>query len=418
VRLSRAHVNSELRAGSRSAGTKARVRSRDLLVTLELALAVVLLAVSGLLARSFAAILRADRGYQSDHVLAGTVFIYEWSKTPEAKRTFIAQLVERLAAIPSVVAAGATSSLPLSLAIGADQGTFTIEGRPTQVGAEPSVHMTALTPSTFAVLRIPLRRGRLFTESDDASHSPVAIVSESMARRFWPGEDPIGKRLVFAFYGKRVAHEVVGIVADIRQTAVDAPVQPTLYVPHAQAPTGAMTLVLRTANDPRLAARSFKRAVAELNPSLPLADIVSLDELVSVSLSSREFALTLFLAFGASALVLAVIGVYAVVNQSMAERRKELGVRSALGAQPDQLVRMVMRESLFPVVIGLGIGLLASALLTQLVRGMLFSVAPLDGATFIGVSGVLLGTASFAIYIPAIRAARVDPLLTLRSVTA
>ncbi|MGH7330030.1 MAG: FtsX-like permease family protein, partial [Polyangiaceae bacterium] len=281
LRAAQPNSASDLTTGTRTAGSGKQRRLRSWFVTTEIALAMMLLVGTGLLVRSFISVVRADRGYTSDHVLSTTLFIYKWNRTPAEQAGFIARLVERTRSLPGVIATGATSSLPLDMAIGADHGPFTIDGRPVAVGEEPTAHMTTLTPGTFDALRLALRLGRLFTPRDDSGSVRVAVVSEAMARRYWPGEDPIGKHIKFSFYGPLAEREIVGVVADVRQVALDAPVEATLYVPLAQAPTGAISLVLRTTTEPRRLARSLKLAVAELNPALPLADIQTLDELVA-----------------------------------------------------------------------------------------------------------------------------------------
>ena len=415
LRASRPNLTDELRAGGRAMTSAGQHRLRRMFVITELALAMVLLVGTGLLVRSFLAVVRADRGYHTDHVLAATVFVYQWNKTPAARREFIARLVDRAGTLPGVVASGATSSLPLSMAIEADKGTFIVDGRAVTPGEEPSAHMTSLTPGTFAALQIPLRRGRLFTNADDSSGVPVAIVSESMARRYWPGQDPIGHRVKLAFYGPLSDREIVGVVADVRQIALDAPSEPTLYVPHAQAPTGGVVVVVRTALEPTRVARSLKRVVAELNPALPIADLQTMDDLTAVSLEPRRFAMTLFVCFSVAALVLAVIGVYSVINQATAERVREFGVRTALGAQRRDIVRMVMRQGFVSAATGVAFGILGAAALTSLLRGMLFEVVPLDALTFSMVASLMLGTSMLACYVPAYRATGVDPLIALRA---
>jgi predicted permease len=343
------------------------------------------------------------------------VFVYEWNKTPQSRRDFIARLVDRIAAIPGVVAAGATSSLPLDMPIEADRTTFTVAGRPSPIGEEPSAHMTSLTPGAFDALRVTLRRGRLFTTHDDSAAAPVAIISESMARRYWPDEDAVGKHVEIAFYGPRREREIVGVVADVRQTALDAPVEPTLYVPHAQAPTGGVILVARTAIDPTGIAPDLERVVAELNPALPVADIKTVDDLTAASLKPRRFALTWFLAFAGAALVLAVIGVYGVMSQGTVERWREFGVRLALGAQRHDIVSMVMRQGLGAILVGIAIGVAGGALLTRVLRSMLFGVVPFDALTFAGVAALMIVTAMIACYVPARRATSADPLDVLRA---
>lgn len=415
IRAAQGHAVSELRSGDRAAGGVSKGRLRRLLVVVEVALAVILLVGSALLMRSFVSVVRADRGYTSDHVLAATVFVYQWNPTARARANFIAELVARAATVPGVTAAGATSSLPLDIAIGADRGTFTIQGQPVRLGEEPSVHMTVMTPGAFDALRIQRRRGRNFSPADDSASTPVAIINDAMARRYWPGDDPIGKRVRLAFYSAPTEREIVGVVADTRQSALDAPAEPILYVPHAQAPTGAMAIVLRTASEPRGVLRDFKRVVAELNPALPLASVETLDELAAAAVKPRQFTVQLLAAFAACALTLALIGVYAVISQGTAERRLELGVRIALGAQANDIISLVMRQGLGPALTGVVVGIAGSAVVTMLLHGMLFGVRPLDARTFAGVGALMFATAMLACFIPARRATRVDPLEVLRS---
>ncbi len=405
-----------LRSGERSAGSITRRRARRLLVVAEMALAVILLIGSGLLLRSFAAVVRADRGYESDHVLAATVFVYQWNPTPASRVNFIAQLVTRAASIPGIVAAGAVSSLPLDIAIDADRATFTIDGRPVPVGDEPSVHVTAVTTSALDALRIPLHRGRQFQASDDSTGAPVVLINEAMARRYWPGTDPIGRRLRFAFDSKPLDREVVGVVADTKQTALDVPGEPIVYVPHAQAPSGAMAIVMRTAgDDPRAVLGAFKRGVAELNPALPLAGAETLDELAAASVRSRRLTAVLLGSFAVCALLLAMVGTYAVVSQGVAERRRELGIRIALGAQGRSVINLVMGDGLAPSSAGIALGVAGGAAVTRLLHGMLVQVQPLDAWTFGVVAALMFATAAAACFLPARRATRVSPLETLRA---
>jgi putative ABC transport system permease protein len=415
VRATTADPAKELRAGTGLSADAARGRLRRLLVVTEIGLAFVLLVGAGLLMRSFLFVIRADRGYKSDHVLAATVFVYQWNQTPRARFNFIDALVRRAAAVPGVRAAGATSSLPLDIAIGADQGTFTIDRRSVPVGQEPSVHMTAMTTGAFDALRIPLRRGRLFSAADDSASAPVVVINEAMARRYWPGVDPVGQRLRFAFYSAPAEREVVGVVADTRQRTLDAPAEPILYVPHAQAPTGAMAIVLRTANEPRSVLQDFRRAVAELNPALPLSSVETLDDLAAASVKPREFILTLLGGFATCALVLAVVGIYALINQGVLERRSELGVRLALGALPTQVIAMIVGQGVTLAAIGVALGGTGALAVTALLRGMLVGVRPIDAPTFVAVGLVMIATAVLASAVPARRASRLNPVESLRA---
>lgn len=415
LRAARPNLTDDLRTGGRSVGSGRQRRVQALFVITEVALAMVLLVGTGLLVRSFVAVVRADRGYRTDHVLAATVFVYDWNKTPGARRNFVSRLVDRIAVIPGVVASGATSSMPLDMAIEADKGSFTIPGRPVAVGEEPSAHLTSLTPGAFSALRIPLRRGRLFSLQDDSSAVPVAIASESFARRYWPSSDAIGQHVKLGtFYGPPTEREIVGVVADVRQVAFDAPVEPTLYVPHAQAPTGGVVIVARTEIDPTRIERSVRRAVAELNPALPIAAMETMDELTDASLRPRRFALTLFVCFALTALALAVIGVYGVMSQGTVERWREFGIRVALGAGRRNIVYMVMRQGAMATAIGIALGIVGATIITALLRSMLFGVAPFDALTFGAVAVLLFTTAMAACYLPARRATGVDPLTALR----
>lgn len=415
LRATAADPASALRAGARASGDATRGRSRRMLVVTEVALAFVLLVGATLLMRSFLFVIRADRGYKSDHVLAATVFVYEWNKTPRARFEFIDALLRRAATIPGVRVAGATSSLPLDIAIGADQGAFSIAGRPVNAGEEPSVHMSAMTTGAFDALGIPLRRGRLFTTADDSGSAPVVVINEAMARRYWPGADPIGERMQFTFYSAPEERQIVGVVADTRQRALDAPAEPMVYVPHAQAPTGAMTILLRTANEPRTVLPDFRRAVAELNPALPLSAVQTLDDLAAASVRPREFILTLLGAFAACALVLAIVGIYAVINQGVLERRSELGVRLALGALPAHVLGMIVRQGVALAATGVALGAAGAFGVTALLRSMLVGVGPTDTSTFAAIGAVMLATAAFASAVPARRASRLDPIESLRA---
>jgi putative ABC transport system permease protein len=235
-----------------------------------------------------------------------------------------------------------------------------------------------------------------------------------MARRLWPGEDPIGRRISIGFYGAVREREIVGVVADIRQSALDTPPEATIYLPHAQVPSGGITMLLRSVGEPRMLARELKRAVAELDPQIPVTGMTTLDEVVADSLKARRFTLLLFGCFAVAALLLAVIGVYGVISHATAERSKEFGVRIALGAQRSDIIVMVIRQGLTAAGIGLAVGILAAAGLTTLLSGMLFGVTPFDALTFVGVSMLMLTTAVIACYLPARRATTVPPVVALR----
>ncbi len=414
IRASRAEIESDLKAGTRSSGRFGQRRTRHLLIGGEVALAVVLLVSAGLLVRSFASVISQDRGYESDHVIGATMFIWQWETTPDARRAFADRLITRARSLPGVDAAGITTSPPLTGAIGVDHGPYAVVGRATPADQAPVAHLTSMSPGAFDVMHMRLVRGRRFTRDDNAASTRVLLVNESLARRTWPNENPIGKRLAVAFYGTRAEREVVGVVADTRQDALDAPPTPTIYMPHAQEPSGSVWLVVSTRLEPSAVAHDLKRLVAELNPALPVATIQSFDDIVSDSLRPRRFALTLFAAFAVAALLLAVIGVYGVTSHGVAERSRELGVRIALGARSPDILRLVMRDGAVAAGAGVIVGIVLASATSRLLSGMLFGVTSLDVVSYAAAIVAMVGTALLASFVPARRATRADPLEALR----
>jgi len=414
-RAAEPNAGEELKAGGRSVGASGQHRLRSALVTAEVALAIMLLVSAGLLVRSFASLMNVDRGYRSDHVLGALMFTWEHATTPAARRQVAERLVDRARSLPGVIAAGVTSSPPLTGAVGLERGPFTIPGHPVPSGQEPSAHLTSLTPGALDVLHMVVVRGRAITAQDDSASAPVALINEAMARRYWPGENPIGRAVRVGFYGAPIERQVVGIVADTKQSALDAPAEATIYLPNAQAPTGSIWLVMHTGIEPSALAHDVKRIVTEIDPSIPVAGTPAFDELVDESVKPRRFTLVLFVSFAAAALLLAIVGVYGVLSHGTAERAREFGVRIALGAQPADIVHMVMRQGLGSACLGIVLGLLGSAAATRALSGLLFSVTPFDAVTFSAVSALMLTTAMVACYVPARRATRVDPLVALRA---
>jgi putative ABC transport system permease protein len=414
LRAAEPNSGDELKAGGRSVGSGRQHRLRGALVAAEVAFAIMLLVAAGLLVRSFASLMQVDRGYHSDHVLGSLIFTWEHARTPAMRIDMADRLVERARSLPGVRAAGVTSSPPLQGAVGLDRSPFTIPGHPVPQGQEPSAHVTSLSPGTLDALRMVVVRGRAFTAQDDTTSTLVALVNQTMAQRYWPGETPIGRKVKIGFYTGPIEREIVGIVADTKQTALDAPAEATVYLPMAQAPTGSLWLVMHTGIEPTALAHDVKRIAAELDPTMPVAGIMSFDQLESETLKPRRFTLFLFVSFAAVALTLALVGVYGVLSHGTAERSRELGVRIALGAQPADTVRMVMRQGLASACMGIVIGLAGSAAATRPLAEMLYEVTPFDSLTFLAVSAVMLVTAMLACYVPARRATRVDPLVALR----
>jgi putative ABC transport system permease protein len=414
LRAAELDAGDELKAGGRSAGDKRQTRVRDTLVSGQVAFAIVLLVSAGLLVRSFVSLVTTERGYRSDHVLTALMFSWGHAPTPSARRAFVNELVRRSAALPGVVAAGATSSPPLAGSVGIDRTAVAVEGHPQPPGQAPQVHVTSTTPGAIDALRMSIIRGRSLRNEDDSASAPVVLINETMARMYWPGENPLGRRLRIGFYGAPITREVVGIVLDTKQTALESPPEPTVYLPHAQAPTGGIWLVIRTAMEPSALTRDVKRIVGELAPNVPIAGTPALEEIEAESLKPRRFTLLLFVSFAAAALLLAMVGVYGVLSQATAERAREFGVRIALGARQGDIIRLVMRQGLASAAIGIALGLVGAVAVTRLLREMLYSVTPFDLVAFGSASGVMLLTALAACYVPARHATRADPLESLR----
>ena len=415
LNAARTNLHDTLKAGGRALASGAGSgRLRSLFVATEVALAVILLVGAGLLVRSFVSLLTSDRGYRSDHVLTATVFVWSWDSTASQRVAFTKEAIRRVKTIAGVVDAGATSSLPVHATIFTDRGIFTIQGHATPAqGEEPNSHVTVLTPGVFEVLRQPLRRGRSFTQFDDTSSARVAIVNEALVRRYFPGEDPIGRQITLRFFGPPALMQIVGVVGDVRQQGLDSDIEPSVFVPHAQVPLGSMSIVVRTKGDPASGTRAVREAIASLHPDLPVS-ISTLDELLANELKPRRFNLLLLAAFSVAALVLAIVGVYGLMSHAATERTQEIGVRIALGARGVDVVGMVMMRGLALACAGIAGGIVASAALTQLLRQMLWSVSPLDAASFAAAAALMLVTAAVASFLPARRAAQVDPLIALR----
>lgn len=416
IAVGRIRLAEALAAGGRSGMAPGRRRANRLLVVSEVALALVLLVGAGLLLRSLSRLIGTERGFSTDGVLVTTLQAWSYYPTQPQRAEFVRQAVDRLALLPGVEAAGMTSSLPLDWPIGFERAQVRVEGRPVAPGDEvPTVHAVAATTGYFAALRIALDRGRLFAATDAAGSMPVAVVNRAFVRRFFGEENPIGKRLTFGFAGPPLAREIVGVVGDVRHRGLDADPSPSVFVPHAQAPTGAIHLVVRSRSDAAMLQRVVKSALAEMNGAMPLTQITTMDALLGRSLRERRFQLGLLSAFSAIALLLSAIGIYGVMSRATSERTHEIGVRMAIGAQRGDVRWMVLRNGGALAIVGVIAGATIALLLTRYMAGMLFGVTPLDPVTYIAAAALLLGTALLATWIPAWRASSVDPVAALRN---
>lgn len=389
------------------------MRLRTVLVVAEIALAVVLLIGAGLMIRSFMRLTSVDQGLDPHGVLTLRVLLAGPRASSEERRVeFFGQAVDRMRALPGVVDAGAVSILPLA---GFGNGTgFSIEGRPLEPDHKPIALVRAADPNYFRVLRIPRLRGRAFTAHDTRLSPWVVIVNERLARRYWGDpQKALGQRLILQFR-LTVAAEVVGVVGDVRAQGPNAEPWPTLYCPHAQVAGRAMTLVLRTAGDPSRMAPAAVAEMHRLQPDQPVAEVRTMEQVLSDSVSTARFQMLLLAVFAGVALVLASVGVYGIMAYDVTERTQEIGIRMALGASRGEIFRMVLGRGAFLVLWGIGLGMAGAFGITRLMASLLYGVTPNDAATFIGMS-VLLGVIALAAtYVPARRAVRLDPTVALR----
>ena len=408
-------LSGQLKAGSAGAGESGgKKRLRSLLVVAETAIAFVLLIGAGLLMKSFVRLQTVPIGFNASGVLtAGLSLPRSQYAKPEEWLGFYRRLVERLKTEPGVEAVAA--ALPLPMTGGGLNFAFSIEGRAAAgPGADLSANYTALTPDYFRVLGVPLLRGRLFAETDAASSPKVCVISDAFARRHLAGEDPLGKRLLFGFK-EAIARTVVGVVGDVKRDGPGAPSQPEMYVPFDQDPWWAAYLAIRAHGDPVALTAAVRRAVSDLDPSMPVSDIEPMSQVVSDSVREPRFRTTLLGLFGVTALLLALIGIYGVIAYDVGRRAREIGIRLALGARNADVLRLVVGQGLALTGAGLAAGAVAAALLTRFLSTLLFETRPLDFATYGGVAVVLLGAGLAACWIPARRALKIDPIRVLRN---
>jgi putative ABC transport system permease protein len=325
---------------------------------------------------------------------------------------FFRQVVERVGALPGVRAVGAVNTLPLA---GFGQGTnFAVEGRPApDAGQRPLGLLRSVTPSYFGVMGIPLVAGRALADSDTAVSPPAIVVNQTLARQFWPGANPIGGRIAIDQIAGRVA-EVVGVVGDVKADRVDGEDWPAIYSPHTQMPALAMTLVVRTAGPPHALASAVTGEVHRLDPEQPVADVRSMEEVVGLALAGARFNTVLLVSFAGAAFLLAAVGIYGVISYDVSRRTNEIGIRMALGAQPGDVRRMILRQGARLAVYGIGAGLAGAGVLTRWMGTMLFGVAPTDVWTYAAVSILLAVVALGASYVPSRRAMVPDPVIALR----
>ena len=419
LQLSRPGLTDALKDGGRS-GTAGRSRQivRRGLVVFQMASSVVLALGAGLLIRSLIELNRIDLGFNPSHVLSAQIQLSPTGYPQSADTVrFYRELVDRAGALPGVTTAGAVRILPLARDIG--DWSIVIEGRPRVAGENPNGDFQTATPGYFEAMGIPLVRGRFITAADREDAPLVVVINETMANRYWPGEDAIGQRFIMGTDPKPWL-TIVGIVRTVRHNAIVEPPRAEMYVPHAQVAVQtrstprAMSLVLKTAGDPLALAGAVRETVRSLDRNLPVSDMRSMDEVTANALSQPRFTTLLLGLFAALALALAAIGIYGTVSLLVAERTQEMGIRLALGAGRGTILRLILGQGMLLAAAGLALGLAGAAFLTRLLASLVYGVGTLDPATFIAVPALLALVAIAACFAPAHRAASVDPVLTLR----
>jgi putative ABC transport system permease protein len=391
-------------------------RLRSAIVTAEIAFALVLLVCAGLLIRSVGRLREVNPGFDYTNVLKMELALPTIKYPTDEKRiSFYRQLTERLKDVPGITHAAVVTPLPISQ--GFDTTGFEVEHQPTEPGQMPQAERYIITPEYLHTLKIPLVRGRELTEQDLESGSLVLLVSEKLAQRFWPNADPVGKRIKLPWNPGRDDEPwrtVVGVVGDVKQYGLDKPASMALYLPHAQYPVPYMTLVVRARNDPEGMIGNVRNAVRSFDPDQAPTDMLTMAQVVAESTQVRRFSMICLGLFAALALTLAAIGIYGVMSYTVTQRRHEIGVRMALGAQRADVIRLVLSSGLMLTAIGVAAGMISAIALTRLMETLLFGVTPTDLTTYAAVCAGLIAVALVSCYIPARRATKVDPLVALR----
>ena len=413
LQLSRSNPGDALKDGDRGGSGGHGVRTRQLLVVAEVALSLMLLASAGLLVRSLIMLQRVSPGFTTERAITMQLLLPRTRYNDAASMSaFYRRLRDEIAAIPAVTASAISTTLPMT---GSDIGMgFTVEGRPVDKNIRTSAAFFGVTPDYFSALGIRMVRGRAFTDRDDERAPNVLVINETMARKHWPGEDAIGKRVTIG-YNNTGPREIVGIVGDVKQTNLSDTVASQMYTPFVQAPWPFLTAVVRTTAAPETAAGSLRQALARLDPEQAAGEIRTLDQYIARSIATPRFTAILIASFAGLALLLAGFGLYGVMAYSVAQRSREIGIRMALGAQATDVRSLVVGQAVRLGVAGLVLGLAGALALTRVLDSLLFGVKAADPLTFAAVSAMLMTVLVAAAYLPARRATRVDPMIALRT---
>jgi len=414
---SRAGLTVGLHDGGRGTTDRRGRRLRSLLVVSEFALAIMLLVGAGLLIRSFLRLQQVNPGFESGEILTASVSLPQ-ARYPDgpARSALFRRLIDQTATLPGVEAVAISMALPPNLLVMTNP--YTIEGRPLAPGRHaPAIAQLLISPAYFRVLGVPLLRGRAFDAGDTPAAPDVVVINQTMASTLFPGEDPIGRRLQLGDPDPRSPWvTIVGVVGDVKYTGLDAAPAPTMYTPYEQNlwwPT--MYLLVRSASGSAGLAQAIRAQVAALDPQLPVAEVRTMRELLGRSVAEPRFRTALLGLFAAVALLLAAVGIYGILSYAVGQRTQEIGIRMALGARRRDVLSLVLMDGMTLVAAGVGLGLIAALALGRLLRGLLFGVGPMDAWTFGAASLIMTAAALLACYVPASRAAKVDPMTALRA---
>ena len=422
IQATRLDVQSMLREGGRGNSSGGRQGARRALVIAEVAIALVLLVGAGLITRSFVQLMSVDPGYRVDHVLTVPIDLPN-ARYPDAGRviTFYQELSRRVGALPGVTATGGVAGVPLVAARG-DLG-LEIEGRPVAPGEQRRrADWQVVTPGYFKAIGMRLVRGRAIEDADLETSPGVVVINEAMAKKYWPNDEPLGKRFRLGGRAGPGMVTIIGVVADVRQASLAATPEPEMYLAHTQfrfwgggGILSSLNLVLRTTGEPSALSRAVRGEITALDAQLPVGEFRTMEQVRGASVSQPRFLMFLFSTFSVVALAIAVIGIYGVIAYGVAQRRKEIGIRVALGARPSSVAGMVVKQGVVLAAAGIAVGLVLAFALTRFLAGFLFAVTPTDPITLVVVVASLGVAALLASFIPAHRATRTDPVEVLRA---
>jgi putative ABC transport system permease protein len=411
TQLASGDLNSVLRDEGRSvSGGRRRAQLQNLLVVSQVALSMLLLVAGGLVGRSFAHLLRVSPGFDPDNVLTMNISLSTVKYGDAQKQiSFFSELLRRVSVLPGVRSAGLSAARPLTKI---RVTPILVEGQPeVPLMERPFTTIEAITPGYLETMRIPLLSGRMFTDADDKQAPLVVMVNQALARRYWPNENPIGKHITV---GRQQPAEVVGLAGNTKNNGLAEQADPQVYLPFAQLPWGNMNLFVRTAAEPTGLIADVRKQVSEIDPEQPVTRVETVSNLMDASRAQPRLTMFLLIAFSAVALALAVVGIYGVLNYAVTQRRQELGVRMALGAEKGDILRLIIGNGLLLAIVGIAIGWVIGLALTRVMQTMLYQVGSRDLSTFSVAAVCFLLIASLACYLPAHRATKVDPVEALR----